>query len=80
MKKVNIINWFYLDFNFYNIIKFVNYIFYVINLGKFAVESYLNVTRIMINPSIPEIIAFKERYIFDFVFYIIYLIHFRCIE
>ncbi|WJX82134.1 hypothetical protein P8452_64933 [Trifolium repens] len=29
--------------------------------GKFAVESYLNVTRIMINPSIPEIIAFKER-------------------
>jgi hypothetical protein len=33
-----------------------------------SIENYLNVTRILINPIIPEIIAFKERYIFVFVF------------
>ncbi|KAK2422624.1 replication factor A protein [Trifolium repens] len=30
--------------------------------GKISVENYLNVTRILINPSMPEIIAFKERF------------------
>jgi hypothetical protein len=43
-------------------------------LGIISIQSYLNATRIFVNPSIPEIASFKERYGSFFVFCIVFYI------
>jgi hypothetical protein len=46
--------------------------FFIGFLGNVSVQSYLNTTRIYVNPSIPVIDLFKQRYFYFVMFYIVF--------